>query len=256
MSLNLKSSTVGQGQNLVFLHGWGVNSGVWESVIPLLKNQFKVTCIDLPGFGQNHNKLPHTYELKDVAQYIAEHLPDNCYLIGWSLGGLVAQQIALSFPTKLQQLVLICSSPKFSQGENWPGIAPQVSQMFSEQLTHDFSKTLDRFLAIQAMGSKSARQDVKKIKRAIEQYPTPSPIALAEGLSLLDSCDLRAELTNLSVPCHAFFGRLDSLVPAKLSGSLSNLSAQITVQILPEASHAPFISHTEEFVEQLKEILL
>ncbi|MCF2950295.1 pimeloyl-ACP methyl ester esterase BioH [Paraglaciecola aquimarina] len=255
MSLNLKYSTVGQGEHLVFLHGWGVNSGVWSSLVPLLEKDYTITCIDLPGFGQNHDQLPSVYDLDNIGKCVADVLPEKCRLIGWSLGGLVAQQIALTCPEKLQQLVLICSSPKFSKSQDWPGIQPQVLEAFTQQLKHDFSKTLERFLAIQAMGSNTARQDVKTMKQAIEAYPQPSVIALEHGLNLLHDCDLRAELANLLVPCHGFLGRLDSLVPAEIGASLERFSSRITTQTLSKASHAPFISHTSEFAEQLKTIL-
>ncbi|MGJ8679788.1 pimeloyl-ACP methyl ester esterase BioH [Paraglaciecola sp.] len=255
MSLNLKYSTVGQGEHLVFLHGWGVNSGVWTTLIPLLKEHFTITCIDLPGFGLNHDQLPEKYDLESLAKQIASHLPKSCCLIGWSLGGLIAQQIALSYPEKLQRLILICSTPKFSKSEIWPGIQPQVLNEFAKQLQDEFSKTLDRFLAIQAMGSKSARLDVKKMKQAIEQFPTPSLFALENGLNLLNYCDLRVPLANLTVPCHAYLGRLDSLVPVGIADELVGLSSKITTEVLPQASHAPFISHTENFAEQLMTLL-
>ena len=145
MSESLKISTVGSGKKLVFLHGWGVNSGVWQPLIDILKEEFCITTIDLPGYGLNHQQLPAPYNLQNIATMVAEHLPANCILIGWSLGGLVAQQIANSHPEKLKQLVLICSSPKFSKSAEWPGIDPKVLNFFTQQLEQDFSKTLLRF---------------------------------------------------------------------------------------------------------------
>ncbi|WP_158972666.1 pimeloyl-ACP methyl ester esterase BioH [Paraglaciecola sp. L3A3] len=255
MSVKLNFSSVGQGKNLVLLHGWGVNSGVWQALIPYLQNEYRVTTIDIPGFGLNHNVLPEPYDLDTLAQCIAQQLPTDCLLLGWSLGGLIAQQIALSYPEKVQQLLLVCSSPKFSRSDDWPGIDPKVLTLFAKQLEHDFSKTLERFLAIQAMGSESARQDVKKIKTAIQQYPNPSAKALVEGLNLLNQCDLREQLKGLSVPCHIFLGRLDTLVPVKIAPLLSGLSKRIQTTILVKSSHAPFISATEHFAQSLKQIL-
>ncbi|MDU0353248.1 pimeloyl-ACP methyl ester esterase BioH [Paraglaciecola aquimarina] len=204
MSVKLNFSTVGQGKDIVLLHGWGVNSGVWQPLLPYLQDDYRVTLVDIPGFGVNQKILPSPYNLQTVAALIAEQIPSNSSLIGWSLGGLIAQQIALSYPEKLKQLVLVCSSPKFSRSEDWLSIDRKVLAVFSKQLEHDFTKTLERFLAIQAMGSESARQDVRKIKLAIQQYPEPSGHALSVGLELLDQCDLRTQLSHLSVPCHVF----------------------------------------------------
>ncbi|MCP5077676.1 MAG: alpha/beta fold hydrolase, partial [Psychromonas sp.] len=48
-----KSRVVGQGKDLVLLHGWGVNSAVWQPVVELLGKHFRLHLIDLPGFGES-----------------------------------------------------------------------------------------------------------------------------------------------------------------------------------------------------------
>jgi len=258
MSVRLKVSTVGSGKSgkpLVFLHGWGMNSGVWQTLIDILKDEFCITTIDLPGYGLNHQELPIPYNLQNVATAVAQHLPANCILIGWSLGGLVAQKIASLYPEKLKQLVLICSSPKFSKSADWLGIEPNVLEFFTQQLELDFSKTLERFLAIQAMGSLNARQNTKTIKHAVQQYPQPSPVALAAGLDMLNNIDLRAQFKKLSIPCHMFLGQLDTLVPDKIAVAVQQLNAKVTIEIISDASHAPFISNTEQFAERLVKLL-
>ena len=256
MSVRLKVSTVGNGKHLVFLHGWGLNSGVWQPLIDILKDKFCITTIDLPGYGLNHQQLPIPYNLQSVAITVTQHLPENCILIGWSLGGLVAQSIANLHPKKVKQLVLICSSPKFSKSADWPGIESKVLNFFMQQLELDFSKTLERFLAIQAMGSVDARQDVKTIKQAVQQYPIPSKIAVSVGLDILQNIDLRDQFKTLSIPCHMFFGRLDTLVPDKVADLLQKLNSNITVEVIRDASHAPFISNTEYFAERLIKALV
>jgi pimeloyl-[acyl-carrier protein] methyl ester esterase len=240
MSVNLKISTVGSGKQLVFLHGWGVNSGVWQPLIDIIKDEFCITTIDLPGYGINHQRLPVPYNLQNIAKTVAEHLPANCILIGWSLGGLVAQQIANTYPEKLKQLVLICSSPKFSKSIEWPGIEPKI---------------LERFIAIQAMGSVSVRQDSKTIKQAVQRYPPPSPVALAAGLDMLQSVDLREQLKTLSIPCQMFLGRLDTLVPDTVAPLVQLLNSKITIEVILDVSHAPFISNTESFAKRLVKAL-
>lgn len=251
MSESLIISTEGSGKNLVFLHGWGVNSGVWQQLIDVLKDEFCITTIDLPGYGLNHKQLPTSYTLQSVATLVADYLPANSILIGWSLGGLVAQQIASSHPEKLKQLVLICSSPKFSKNADWPGIDPKVLDFFTLQLEQDVSKTLLRFLAVQAMGSVNARHDAKIIKQAVQHYPTPSKIALSKGLEWLQSMDLREQFKTLLVPCQIFLGRLDTLVLVNVAPTIKQLNPQVTIDLIDDAAHAPFISNTENFAKQL-----
>ncbi|MEP2650577.1 MAG: pimeloyl-ACP methyl ester esterase BioH [Paraglaciecola sp.] len=255
MSINLNVTKVGQGPNLVFLHGWGVNSGVWQPLIDILANEYCITTIDLPGYGKNHKELPEPYDIGSVSKLIAAHLPADCVLIGWSLGGLIAQQVAYDFPEKLQRLVLICSSPKFAKDLGWPGIDKDVLMLFARQLSLDFSKMLERFLMIQAMGSENAKFDVKTIKQNVQQYPNPSETALLAGLKMLENVDLRQQLSTLAIPCHLFLGRLDSLVPAAISEHLAECCPGVNIEVIAHASHAPFISDTDGFKKQLKAVL-
>jgi pimeloyl-[acyl-carrier protein] methyl ester esterase len=187
---------------------------------------------------------------------VAKHLPADCVVIGWSLGGLIAQQIACAFPEKLKQLILICCSPKFSKSDDWPGIEPQILSLFLRQLDMSFSKTLARFLAIQAIGSESIKSDIKTIKQAIEQHPEPANSALVAGLNMLQQVDLREQLIKLRIPCYVFLGRLDTLVPHNLALCLQELAPQIKIEVLSKAAHAPFISDTKEFAKRLSDIVI
>lgn len=243
----LKVVTVGQGQNLVLLHGWGLNSGVWDNLVPVLSPHFNMTLIDLPGFGLNHDIVPEDYDLSSVAKLIAEVIPSQSIVLGWSLGGLIAQYIAVNKLVAMKQLVLLCTSPKFKATEEWDGIAEPVLNLFHKQLEHDFGKTLERFLAIQAMGSQSAKSDIRQLKHAIDQYPLPHKNALSGGLKLLSEVDLRDQLSQISIPTTWFFGRLDSLVPQKVAGLINDLQPEAKQVVMSKVSHAPFVSDLESF---------
>tara|TARA_R110002012_G_scaffold52494_1_gene134822 strand:+ start:390 stop:1166 length:777 start_codon:yes stop_codon:yes gene_type:complete len=254
MHTTLKTRTAGSGPNLVLLHGWGVNSGVWQPIATQLEQYFSITYVDLPGFGENNQIMPKPYDLKNLAECVANVLPQNSVLAGWSLGGLVAQHVALLEPTNVKQLVLIATSPKFQKGSDWAGIDPNILQAFSQQLVKNLSKTIERFLAIQAMGSDSAKMDIKKIKSSIEASPQADIAALTAGLDILKHVDLRDQIAALKMPIHWMLGRLDSLVPAKLQGFVQqSLPNNHSVTVFPHASHAPFISHTEDFIVDLME---
>ena len=253
--MNLVSTTVGQGPDLVLLHGWGLNSGVWQALVPSLQSSFRVTTIDLPGFGLNHQQLPEPFTLEKVASAIHPLLPDDCTLLGWSLGGLVAQQLALSATTKIRRLILVATSPCFMAAPNWPGMQAEVLERFNAQLEQDLVLTITRFLAIQAMGSPSAKQDIKNIKQYLQQYPQAHPLALHGGLKLLQHCDLRAQTNAMTCPVNFILGRLDSLVPVKLQQHLPDLYQHLAIEIFDKSSHAPFISEPQRFIQVLTDML-
>ncbi len=237
---------------LVLLHGWGLNSAVWDFVLPDLELLFDVHRIDLPGFGVNTHKVPSRYDLVELAQMIAPLCPQGSILAGWSLGGLVASQMALQNSDQFASLCLIASTACFVEQPGWKGIKPDVLQSFSAALCGDSEKTVGRFLAIQAMGSASARDDIKFLKQALFSGGLPHAEALAGGLSILQCNDLRDDLAGLKIPVKGIFGRLDSLVALRSIEQMAPSLHDFDYRVLAKASHAPFISHREEFMTALK----
>ncbi len=241
---------------LVLLHGWGMNQGVWQLVQPELESLYSgnVRSLDLPGFG-NSLVCPSPYTLHDAAVILSEQLKPKSILMGWSLGGLFALYIAKHWPEKVSKVILIASTPFFAECDNWPGIKAKVLTQFKEQLVNHREKTIDRFLAIQAMGSESARDDIKQLKQLLNQYSAPKIEALSTGLDILQNDDLRDLFAHCPVPIKGAFGRLDALVPYKAISEMSVLNTEFEYEVLDKASHAPFISHKSEFLSVVKSML-
>ncbi|MDT1842845.1 pimeloyl-[acyl-carrier protein] methyl ester esterase, partial [Acinetobacter baumannii] len=86
----------------------------------------------------------------------------------------VASQVAIMRPERVQALVTVASSPCFAARDDWPGIKPEVLAGFQQQLSDDFQRTVERFLALQTMGTESARQDARALKQAVLSLPMPS----------------------------------------------------------------------------------
>ncbi|MCW8329552.1 pimeloyl-ACP methyl ester esterase BioH [Photobacterium sp. SDRW27] len=253
MTAKLHWQTEGQGSDLVLIHGWGMNGAVWQQLLPLLTPHYRVHWVDLPGYG--HSRELITDSVDEMAHVLLENSPESAIWLGWSLGGLVAKQAAILAPERVSKLVTVASSPRFAAESTWRGIKPQVLADFQRQLSDNFQLTVERFLALQAMGSPTARQDIKLLKQAVLSRPQPNPEALAAGLRLLAEVDLREQLAQISQPWLRLYGRLDGLVPVKIAAELDELAPQSQRQVFAAASHAPFISHPEEFVEALQSFI-
>ncbi len=240
---------------MVLLHGWGMNQGVWQVIMPELTffHDGAVRCLDLPGFG-NAQSIPTPYTLHAAAELLSSELNEGSILVGWSLGGLFALYIAAHWPDKVAKVVLVASTPFFAQHDDWPGIKPDVLNAFKDQLVSHREKTIERFLAIQAMGSESARDDIKQLKLLLNQYPAPKEQALSAGLDILQHDDLRAMFAQLTVPIVGIFGRLDALVPYRALKKMQALQPNFDYEVIDKASHAPFISHKEAFITALKSV--
>lgn len=239
---------------LVLLHGWGLNQGVWSDIKQQLAADFRILTPDLPGFGQNQ-QFPADYQLSAIVRQLAAQIPEQSYVFGWSLGGLIAIALAAAFPQQVRQLALIAATPKFLATPDWPGMRAEVMQQFSTALTVNLPQTIQRFLAIQAMGSEHARQDILKLRESIAAYPPPQAQAVALALTLLAQTDLRQTFAELTLPIVGCYGRLDSLVPVSVVPLLQALQPQARFTVLPKASHAPFISHPAEFCSWLRSVV-
>ena len=245
--------TTGEGNcHLVLLHGWGLNAKVWDCITPQLASHFTLHLVDLPGYGRSGGF--GAMSLEEMAQRVLENAPDRAIWLGWSLGGLVASQVALSHPDRLQALVTVASSPCVSAHDSWAGIKPDVLSGFQQQLSEDFQRTVERFLALQTLGTESARQDAKALKSTVLSLPMPSPEVLNGGLEILKTADLRQPLTTLDVPFLRLYGRLDGLVPRKIIPVLDALWPKSTSIVFDKAAHAPFISHPQAFCAPLIEL--
>lgn len=239
---------------VVLIHGWGLNHAIWQPVADALATDYQVLALDLPGYGLA-TSIPEPYSLEAITEQLAALIPAHSFVLGWSLGGLVATMLALRHPAKVRSLALVASSPCFLQQPDWPGMNAQVMQQFAGSLSANLALTVERFLAIQAMGSDTARQDIKQLKQAVLSLPLPQAQVLAAGLEILATTDLRPELARLSVPLFGCFGRLDSLVPVAMLTKLAEFAPQAQISVLAKASHAPFISHQTEFLHWLRQCL-
>ncbi|WP_336219916.1 pimeloyl-ACP methyl ester esterase BioH [Citrobacter amalonaticus] len=235
--------------HLVLLHGWGLNAEVWHCISEELSSHFTLHLVDLPGFGRSQQCGAMT--LEEMAERVLRQAPEKAVWLGWSLGGLVASQVALAHPERVQALVTVASSPCFSAREGWPGIKPDVLAGFQQQLSEDFQRTVERFLALQTMGTETARQDARALKKTVLALPMPSVDVLNGGLEILKTVDLREPLTALTVPFLRLYGYLDGLVPRKVVPILDELWPESESLIFAKAAHAPFISHPDAFCQAL-----
>ncbi|ELL6564791.1 pimeloyl-ACP methyl ester esterase BioH [Salmonella enterica subsp. enterica] len=242
--------TYGEGNcHLVLLHGWGLNAEVWHCIREELGSHFTLHLVDLPGYGRSSGFGAMT--LEEMTAQVAKNAPDQAIWLGWSLGGLVASQMALTHPERVQALVTVASSPCFSAREGWPGIKPEILGGFQQQLSDDFQRTVERFLALQTLGTETARQDARTLKSVVLAQPMPDVEVLNGGLEILKTVDLREALKNVNMPFLRLYGYLDGLVPRKIASLLDTLWPHSTSQIMAKAAHAPFISHPAAFCQAL-----
>lgn len=240
-------------QPLVLVHGWGLGSYVWQGIVEKLRDKFDIQLIDLPGYGRNCD-VDSKHQLIDLASWLIDQLPENCMLLGWSMGGQIALKATSLAPEKVGKLLLLASNPKFIADSNWPGVEQKVWRGFCQNAKKLSSqKLLERFLAIQSLGSVTAREDIKHIQQHITQHPLPSERILHQGLMLLAKADQRDVLKSLEVPCSLIVGDKDSLTPLNAMQKLVATGSNMQLEVIKGAAHAPFVSHPQQFISAVQQ---
>ena len=245
----LHYETHGEGDPIYLLHGWALNGCVWDDVVPALARYGRVIVIDLPGHGKSDLPANGRYDLDTICDEIKQILTANAVVIGWSLGGLIALNLANRYPQLIHKLILVAASPQFVQSSDWPhAVEHQVINGFAQSLVDDYRATIQRFLAIQALGSEQAKHTIKQLREKVFINGEPQRTALREGLSLLSKSDLRSQLPNIHCSTLIVLGEKDRLIPASAGADIATLLAGSRLVIIKGASHAPFLSHTTEFL--------
>ncbi len=245
---------VGQGPALVLIHGWALHGGVFAPLVAHLKDQFELHLVDLPGHGRSRED-PTPLRLPQVVHAIASATPPAVWC-GWSLGGLFALHAAAVVP-KVKGLAMIAATPRFVRAEDWPhAVEPAVFAQFGRDLADDYRGTLERFLALDAMGSEHARQELRTLRAALVERGEPAPRALQEGLRLLETTDLRGALPTLGKPSLWLAGQRDRLVSAQGMQAAAALAPGAHAEVIAHGGHAPFLGHTGTVAAQLQHFVV
>lgn len=240
---------------LALIHGWAMHGGLFAPLVERLADRYTLHLIDLPGHG--HARADDTpLQPGPIAAELVRRVPDAVWL-GWSLGGQFALRAALDFPERVRGLIMVASSPRFVIGEDWPhGVKPALFREFGDNLRRDFRATLEGFLALEALGSTGAQDELRRLKVQAFERGEPAERALHEGLELLDTLDLRRALADLAMPSLWLSGRRDRLVPAGAMPAAAALAPGGTSLAIAGAGHVPFLGAADEVASAIDAYVL
>jgi pimeloyl-[acyl-carrier protein] methyl ester esterase len=239
----------------VLLHGWAMHSGLWAGLLPALARRHRVHCVDLPGHG--HSRATPASELAELVDAVASTLAlerEPLTVLGWSLGGVVAQAWALAAPQRVRRVILLSSTPRFLIDDDWPwAMEAGVLESFAADLRHNYRHTLQRFLTLQVQGAEEGRAALGRLRHHFFTRGEPASAVLGDGLAMLRDLDLRRQVPTLSQPTLVICGDRDTLTPLGASRWLAENLPQARLAMIPGAAHAPQISHAQEFLRAVEQ---
>lgn len=252
MSLHVES--LGSGEPLLLIHGWGMHSGMWGGVAAELAKSHRVHLVDLPGHGRSSTFTP--YNLDILVQQMSEQFDTPLTVCGWSLGGQLALRWAELHPAQIKKLILVATTPCFVQQENWScAMATDTLKEFAAALVQNYALTLKKFLALQLRGCENERELLLDLRAKLFANGEPDVAALTGGLNILRDTDLRVKLSKIKQSALLIAGERDTLTPSAASEYMAQHMPHAKLDVVTGASHAPFLSHPEIFMQHMKRFL-
>lgn len=257
----LHAEVSGHGRrDLVLLHGWGMNLRVWDALGAALARRFRVIAIDLPGHGRSDWD---SAACTPAAQAFRVHetlapLTTRYHLLGWSLGGQFALDLAAAMPAGIERLILVATTPRFLAGPGWRfGIRAAALERLAAAVRADPSAAVRGFLKSQVRGlsPRTARRVLEQLSAALDQGGRAQPEALAWGLERLRQADLRPQLAQVRKPVLVLAGQDDRITPPGASKALAGALPKGRFRPLRGAGHVPFLSNRAQFLGALNGFL-
>jgi len=245
----------GSGEPLILICGISADLQVWRFQVPELSKRFRVICYDNRGAGRT-SAPDEPYSIAGMADDLSallDHLQINsAHVVGWSMGGLIAQQFALTRPLRVRKLILISTTNQFDAFaslaiKNWMNI--RRSDMPFEQIVRFASR----------WGYSPAFYDNEQVYEKLVHVMATNPYAQkahgflrqADALLAHNAGDAARAIRAQTL---VIAGIHDNLVPPYHSESLAKTIPGATLRVLG-ASHTGFVEFPDEYNRAILEFL-
>lgn len=258
---------LGSGPPLLFVHGLGGCWQNWLENLPVLARDHRVIALDLPGFGAS--EMPA--EPVSIAAYArtVEALCDTlavdaAAVVGNSMGGFVAAELAITSPQRVERLVLV-SAAGLQVAEL--GLKPVLTALAATRLDRIagvYGRWVAGNAAAVARRSRLRRLAFAGIARHPEAVPWPLVAEQAQGfgrpafmpaLRAMVSYPLRHRLAEIACPTLVVWGASDRLVPLRDASAFQRLIPDARKIVYPDTGHVPMLERPVQFNADLRVFL-
>lgn len=224
-------------EQLILLPGWAFGPAALQPLCEALAEQ-------LPDIDVVIEPLPALADADAWLDELDRRLPHDAWLAGWSLGGMLATQLAARRGNACRGLVTIASNPCFRARADWSrAMGVEIFDAFHEAFRLDPPETLNRFRLLCSRGGFDPRTLARQLQVSQSQA---SCEVLDAGLQLLAKLDGRASLRDYFGPQLHLFGGRDALVPASAADALRSWIPGVTIEVLADTSHALPLERADE----------
>lgn len=237
--LQLFYMTAGSGQPLVYIHG-NTGSSRWFSRVMEMPG-YRTIALDLPNFGHS-SPLPGEADLHVYADYVKKFIDglhlESPIVVGHSLGGAVAQSLALRYPGLVEALVLVdSSSPKGL-------LTPRERHPFIEMMRKDRS-ILSKALATTA----PTLRDQAFFEFLIDDAVVMAEKAWVGNAEALSRFDVSGAASSFSKPVLVIWGKGDFIISEGMARETAKAYSNGELQIVEDVGHSVIVENPGKFIE-------
>lgn len=220
-----------------------------------LEEQRRVIRFDSAGIGGSGGDVPDSVEaMAEVALAFLDALAiERIDLLGWSLGGFVAQHVALAAPERIRRLVIAGSGP------GGPSEGPAPHPRVPEVMSHPHNGT-DDFLFLFFDDSQRSREagraHLKRLAAVPDRVPPVSgPGFIGQLKAIKSASGVRERLPQLSMPVLVANGAHDVMIPAYRSYIIAQEAPDARLILYPQAGHGFLFQYATEFAAEVNRFL-
>ncbi len=244
--IRLHYEDAGTGPALLLLHGWGTSGRVWQSCLPDLVRDHRVVTLDWRGCGRSdHPAEGNTIDgvTEDLAA-VVKALAIKPTVVGSSIGGVFATELALAHPELVERVVAV-DSPGY-----WPGTGMrELVQDLRVRLVDDRAGTLAGWVPGWFAPGASRELVGWTVRQLLD-----SGVYIDALFTECTTYDPRPRLKDLAVPITYLHGELDAQIPLEVPRACAAETPGARVHVLAGCGHLPHQENPRAFTAALREI--
>lgn len=243
----------GAGIPIVFLHAIGLDATWWKRYFKHFRAKYRVVAVDLRGQGLSGpagDSVSLENHAADVAALI-EQLGGAAHIVGVSMGGMVAQYLAIGHPEKVRSLALISTFSTLAP-EVRERVASRGNKALADGMAAVVGESLERWIAPGDLGSAFAA-------RCAERLLAQDAASWAANWQAISRVETLPRLAGITCPILLCTGSLDvSTTPesmGRMSDALSNAGRAVPLRVVAGAAHLGAFQYPDSFIALLEKHL-
>jgi pimeloyl-ACP methyl ester carboxylesterase len=246
--LKLAYERSGRGTPLVLIHGYPLDHGIWNPLVPLLEKDFDLILPDLRGFGESQAATAN-FGMEDMAADIAALLDrlgiERAALAGHSMGGYVALAFARAYPQRVRGLGLVSSQAPADPPERKAGRYQTAEQVDASGV------------AEVAAGMPGKLTTDPHLQATLKEMILRQPAAGVAGAlrAMAERPDATPYLPGFEFPVVTIHGRADMLIPIERAREVAAAVHRGRLVEIEAVGHMPMMEDTQETARALEMLL-